>query len=232
MSLEGKNCLITGATGSLGSKLATMLDALGCNLYLTGTKIDKLVQLSESLCRKSHFSAEDLSHESGAENLAQRVSCVLDIDILINSAGAFSIDNIEDVSKKKFDKYMSINVRSPYRLCRYFCSGMKERRWGKIINVGSSSSYSGFKGGSLYCMTKHALLGMSRALFEELKEYNVQVSCVSPGSMQSEMAKISTDQDFSTFLRPEDVAAQIVNVLSMENNMVCNELRLNRMIMR
>ena len=109
---------------------------------------------------------------------------------------------------------------------------MKEKKSGKIVNIGSSSSYRGFKGGSLYCMSKHAILGMTRALYEELKEYNIQVMCVSPGSMQSEMSKISVDQDFSTFLSPEDVACQIVNILCVGDNMICKELRLDRIIVR
>jgi len=237
VDLKGKNCLITGATGALGSELAHQLSDKGCNLLLTGRDSDKLLSLTKELDEFSKgltncWVSEDLTYPYAVEELIKSADRVFDIDILINSAGAFMIKDIEKVSNIDLETHIQLNVTSPYQLCQYFSKGMKKRKWGKIVNIGSSSSYSGFKGGSLYCMTKHAILGMSRALYEELKEYNVQVMCVSPGSMQSEMAKISVDQDFSTFLRPEAVAEQIVNAICMDNDMVCKELRLDRAVIR
>lgn len=235
--LKNKNCLITGATGALGSELAKQLYAKGCNLYLTGTNCDKLQKLILELVKDNNdkgifYCKCDFTSLLSVENLIASVDHFLEPDILINSAGIFSINEIDDIKDLDLERHLNINVKVPYLLCQYFSQGMKKRKWGKIINVGSSSSYTGFKGGSLYCMTKHAILGMSRALHEEFKEYNIQVSCVSPSSMKSEMAKISVDQDFNTFLEPKDVAEQIVNVLCMENNMTCKELRLDRAIMK
>ena len=98
--------------------------------------------------------------------------------------------------------------------------------------IGSSSSYSGFENGSIYCTTKHSLLGLSRALNAELKKKNIRVISVSPASTQTNMAKISTDQDFSTFLNPKEVAKYIVHVLSFDSEMIIDESRLNRIIMK
>jgi len=232
--LKDKNCLITGATGALGSALARQLANKGCNLLLTGRDSDKLCSLTKELdgFSKVCWMPTDLTYSLSARDLIQYTETVFDIDILINSAGSFMIKDIEKVLNVDMHEHIQLNVTSPYMLCRHFSKGMKERKWGKIVNIGSSSSYAGFKGGSLYCMTKHAVLGLSRALYEELKEYNVQVMCVSPGSMKSEMAKLSVDQDFSTFLRPEAVAEQIVNALCMDNDMICKELRLDRTVIR
>ena len=236
VDLKGKNCLITGATGALGSALARYLNFEGCNLFLTGRnsqKLDKLrskLDISKGVVKT--YSA-DLVSSFEVETLCSEIDKFFkNIDILINSAGLFTIKDVDDSPFRDFDNLFTVNVKVPYFLCQRFCGEMKNRKWGKIVNIGSSSSYAGFKGGSLYCMTKHAILGMSRALYEELKEYNIQVMCVSPGSMQSEMAKISVDQDFSTFLKPEDVARQIVALLEMDNNMTCKELRLDRVIIR
>jgi len=234
--LKGKNCLITGATGALGSELSKQLYDNGCNLFLTSRSLDKLRMMAFDLDpngNRVHYTSFDLSNLSGIDGLFNEVDSVFErIDILINSAGVFTIKEIENISNEDLEVFVNVNVKSPYLFCKHFCKFMKNNRWGKIVNVGSSSSYSGFSNGTLYCTTKHAILGLSRSLYEELKPHNIQVICVSPGSMQSEMAKISTDQDFSTFLLPSDVASQIVNALSMGNNMVCNELRLNRFVIR
>ena len=106
---------------------------------------------------------------------------------------------------------------------------MVKQNWGRIINIGSSSSYSGFKNGSIYCTTKHAILGLSRALHEELKNNNVRCYCVSPASTRTEMGKISKDQNFETFLDPVEVAQTILFVITLDENLVINEIRLNRM---
>jgi 3-oxoacyl-[acyl-carrier protein] reductase len=233
--LKNKNCLITGATGALGQELARQLFSHGCNLFLTSRSVNKLKSLALEIDCSGHrikYASFDLSNLLGIDSLIREVNSVFKVDILINSAGVFSINEIENVSDKDLDIAINVNVKSPYVFCKHFSKDMKDNRWGKIVNIGSSSSYSGFKKGTLYCATKHAILGLSRSLYEELKEYNVQVICVSPGSMQSEMAKISVDQDFNTFLLPSDVASQILNVLLMENNMTCNELRLNRFVIK
>jgi short-subunit dehydrogenase len=233
--LVGKNCFITGATGALGRELSKQLYDVGCNLFLTSSSLDKLMALAFDLDpngKRVHYSPFDLSNLSWLEELFNEVNSIFAPDILVNSAGVFAIKEIESASVEDLEKFFNINVKAPYLFCKHFCKSMKDNKWGKIVNVGSSSSYNGFSKGTLYCTTKHAMLGLSRSLYEELKPHNIQVICVSPGSMQSEMAKISTDQDFSTFLLPSDVASQIVNALSMGNNMVCNELRLNRFVIR
>ena len=234
IDLKGKNCLITGATGALGSSLAHQLSNRGCNLLLTGRDSNKLCSLKKELdgFSKVYCIPTDLICSLSTMDLIKYTETVFDIDILINSAGLFMIKDIEKVSDVDIEEYIQLNVISIYKLCRHFSNGMKKRKWGKIVNIGSSSSYVGFKGGSLYCMTKHAVLGLSRALCEELKEYNVQVMCVSPGSMKSKMSKISIDQDFNTFLRPEAVAEQIVNFICMDSDMICKELRLDRTVIR
>ena len=92
------------------------------------------------------------------------------------------------------------------------------------------SSYSGFKNGSVYSSTKHAILGLSRAIHSELKEYNVRTFCISPGSTKTKMARKSIDQNYDTFLDPNEVANFIVHTISFDNEMVSDEIRLNRMV--
>jgi 3-oxoacyl-[acyl-carrier protein] reductase len=97
------------------------------------------------------------------------------------------------------------------------------------VNIGSSSAYNGFKNSTAYCSSKHALLGFSRALFSELKDNNVRVYSISPGSTQTKMGKLSKDQKFETFLEPEEVADYVAFVIGFDKQLVSEEIRLNRM---
>ena len=131
-----------------------------------------------------------------------------------------------------FDKSINLNVRVPFILSKEFSKDMISKKWGRIVLIGSSSSYSGFENGSLYCTSKHSVLGLSRALNAELRKKNVRVMCISPSSTKTDMGKISVDQDFNTFLNPKEVAEYIIFVLSFDNEMSIDESRLNRMIMK
>ena len=154
------------------------------------------------------------------------------IDILINCAGIFMIKSIGKSTVEDFDKSINLNVRAPFILSREFSKDMISKKWGRIVLIGSSSSYSGFENGSVYCASKHSILGLSRALNIELKKKNVRVMCISPSSTKTNMGKISVDQDFNTFLNPKEVAEYIIFILSFDNEMSIDESRLNRMIMK
>ena len=90
-----------------------------------------------------------------------------------------------------FDKCFNINVRLPYALIKEFSSQMIKKKWGRIVNIVSSSAYFGVKESVVYCGSKHALLGLSRATYNELKEYNIRTYSISPGSMKTTMGKMS-----------------------------------------
>ena len=128
-----------------------------------------------------------------------------------------------------FNRSFELNVRAPFLLCREFMEGMVHNNWGRIINIGSSSSYSGFKNTSVYCSSKHALLGLTRALHDEYRCNNIRSYCFSPGSIQTEMGRKVKNQDFSTFIEPEEIAEYIAFSISFDGEMISNEIQLKRM---
>ena len=105
---------------------------------------------------------------------------------------------------------------------------MVSKKWGRIVNIGSSSSYNGFKNTSIYCSSKHALLGLSRSLHDELKEHNIRTFCVSPGSIKTSMGKRVIGQNYDTFMDPKEIAEFIVYIISFDKEMVSEEIKLNR----
>jgi len=236
--LKNKNCLITGATGGIGKEIAIDLAKKSCNIFLTSTNSKKLEQLKKQLKNINHkikiesFST-DLTIKQNIDELINTINEKFQsLDILINSAGIFTIKSINKSTLDDFEKTINLNVKLPFILSKEFAKNMAKKKWGRIVFLGSSSSYIGFENGSVYCTSKHAILGLSRSLNAEFKKKNVRVMCISPSSTQTEMGKISSDQDFSTFLNPKDVAQYITSVLLFDNEMMVDESRLNRIKMK
>tara|TARA_B100000678_G_scaffold236324_1_gene205911 strand:+ start:301 stop:1026 length:726 start_codon:yes stop_codon:yes gene_type:complete len=236
--LKNKNCLITGATGGIGKEVSIQLADQSCNLFLTGRNKKKLESLKKLLIKNNpdiniEYKEGDLTRLSDIKNIVTNAKHYFgNIDILINCAGIFMIKSIGKSTVEDFDKSINLNVRAPFILSREFSKDMISKKWGRIVLIGSSSSYSGFENGSVYCASKHSILGLSRALNIELKKKNVRVMCISPSSTKTNMGKISVDQDFNTFLNPKEVAEYIIFILSFDNEMSIDESRLNRMIMK
>ena len=231
--LCGKNCLITGATGGLGKEIAKEFAKNGCNLFLTGRNNDKLNSLKNELENdqiKIDFEDADLSDDGEIQKLIEKVkNTFVNIDILVNCAGVFPVKLLSDSTVEDFENCFSVNVKAAFVLCKEFSQGMISKKWGRIVNIASSSAYAGFKNTSIYCSSKHALLGLSRSLHSELKEHNVRTFCVSPGSIKTPMGKSVIGQNYETFLNPNEIAELIVRLVSFDNEMVSQEIQLSRM---
>ena len=233
--LQGKNCLITGATGGLGKEIAKEFAKNGCNLFLTGRNNEKLNTIKNELENsknkiKIDFEDADLSDADEIQKLIEKVkSTFTNIDILVNCAGVFPVKSLSDSTVEDFEKCFSVNVKAAFVLCKEFSQGMITKKWGRIVNIASSSAYAGFKNTSIYCSSKHALLGLSRSLHSELKEHNVRTLCVSPSSIKTSMGKSVIGQNYETFLNPNEIAELIVHLVSFDNEMISQEIQLSRM---
>jgi short-subunit dehydrogenase len=233
--LQGKNCLITGATGGLGKEIVKEFAKNGCNLFLTGRNNEKLNSLKNELKNyeneiKIDFEHADLSDVDDIQKLIDKTKKVFsNIDILVNCAGIFPVKLLSDSTVEDFEKCFSVNVKAAFILSKEFSQEMISKKWGRIINIASSSAYAGFKNTSIYCSSKHALLGLSRSLHSELKEHNVRTFCVSPGSIKTSMGKSVIGQNYETFLNPNEVAELIVHLVSFNNEMISQEIQLSRM---
>ena len=231
---QNKNCLIVGASGGIGNEIAKKMSELDCNLFLVGKNKNKLSALKKEITNKNktikiEFGLVDLTDDQSINNLIKKIRNEFGtIDILINTAGLFIVKSIQNSSIQEFDDCFRINVRAPFIFCKEFSKDMKKRGWGRIVNIGSSSSYNGFKNGTVYCSTKHSLLGLSRALFMELKEYGIRTYCISPGSTKTKMGRLSKDQNFETFLNPNEIAEYLTFVISFDNELISEEIKLNR----
>ena len=234
--LKNKNCLITGATGGLGAAFSIEFAKNNCNLFLTSRNNHNLKILKSQLQTQNKtitvktFSA-DLSNLSETNNLIKEIrKSYTAIDILINCAGILPIKFIQDSTVEDFDECFNINVRAPIILIKEFSKDMTNQRWGRIVNIASSGAYNGQEKTIIYRATKHALLGFSKAVHKELRDYNVRTFCISPGPIKTRMGEILENENYQTFINPSDIADFIINLISYDTEMFSEEIRLGRII--
>lgn len=235
--LDNRNCFITGATGGIGRCIAIKMAENKCNLFLTSTNVTKLMNLRneiESLYgekKKVYYQHGDLNKIQDINKIITSVKEKLHtVDILVNCAGLFVVKFLSDLSLDDFNATFNLNVRAPFIFCKEFSGHMIKRRWGRIINIGSSSAYVGSKETSLYCASKHALLGFSRAIQYELKENNIRTYCVSPSGSKTQMGELIKNQNFDSFINPIEIAEYVAFICSFDGEMISDEIRLNRMV--
>ena len=240
MTSYNKTAVITGAYGGLGKSLAKQYLDKGYDLCLIGRNKEKLVELSKSLRKTSHSAMIriydcDFGDNYWVKDVCERISMDFkQIDVLINCAAVFPVSSMEDMSLKDFETCMQVNVVAPFVMMQQLLSSLKKSDNGKIINIASSSAYGGGPNTSAYCASKHALLGLSRSLFKELRSEGIKVFCVSPGSIQTDMGKEveKLGQVYDTFMTPQEVSEYIYNATSYDGHMISEEIRLNRVFVQ
>jgi 3-oxoacyl-[acyl-carrier protein] reductase len=235
---KNRNCFITGATGGIGRCIAMKMAENKSNLFLTSTSIPKLQNLKEEIESlygekiKIYYGYGDLNEIKDINNIiTQAREKINTVDILINCAGLFVVKSLFDSNLEDFDATFNVNIRAPFIFSKEFSKDMIKNRWGRIVNIGSSSAYVGGKETSLYCASKHALLGFSRALHDELKKNNIRTYCVSPAGVKTAMGKLIKNQRYDTFLDPKEIAEYVAFICSFDGEMISDEIRLNRMVL-
>ena len=169
-----KTALVTGASGGIGKAICDALEAEGVKVGKTSTTTEEGI-----ICDLRY----DLNH------LCHAVLREIGVpDIIINSAGILPRGRIDQTSDETIQDAFHVNVIAPIRIIRFFLPQMMERKSGYIINIGSSSAYEGAAAKrTIYSATKHAILGFTRALADEVWEYGIRVCIISPASVNTAM---------------------------------------------
>jgi 3-oxoacyl-[acyl-carrier protein] reductase len=235
---KGKNAFVTGASGGLGREICLLLAGYGCNVFMTSTDEEKLIKLKNTLKDQSgveaYYAPANFENTNEVQHVCDSVLRTYGdkTDIIINCAGIFPLKNLTDTTLEDYEKCMSVNVKAPFIFIKHLTAGMRHRQWGRVVNIGSSSAYGGSADTGLYCISKHALLGFTRSLYQELKGENVRVYSYSPGSIKTDMGIADKRQDFSTFLDPKEVAEYIIFMMSYDTELISEEVRVNRIVVR
>jgi 3-oxoacyl-[acyl-carrier protein] reductase len=199
--LTGKNALITGATGGIGSAIAKSFHKQGAKLLLSGTKEDKLIQLSNEIGDNCKYLTCNLSNLEEVENLFEKAEEVLgQIDILVCNAGITKDNLILRMKNEDFDHVIDVNLKSTFILNRNAIKKMIRRRYGRIINISSVVAFTGNQGQTNYVASKAGMIGMSKSMALEVASREVTINCVAPGFIESPMTDVLTEQQKAQIL--------------------------------
>ena len=225
--------LLTGANGGLGLKLADKISEHCKKLLLFGRNKKSLLKLKKKLEAK-HTSVIykefpiNLNSKEGVIKAINLIKKENRINVLINCAAKFSVKSIIQSSYKDLTSDFHLNFFAPFMIAKECSKKMLNSKKGVILNIGSSSSYTASPDTAIYSSSKHALLGMSRAFQIELGSKGIRSIFVAPGSIQTKMGKKVKNQDYSTFIEPENLADFLLSLILQDNNMIINEVKINR----
>jgi len=187
-NLKNKKVIVTGATGGIGNAIIKFFIQNEAKVLATGTNEEKLKFLNEKYSNllTSKF---DISKHEEIENFIDNSSKVLDggPDILINNAG-ITRDNLSlRMSSKEWNEVLDLNLTSTFLLCKFTLKKMIKNKYGKVVNITSVVGHTGNVGQANYAASKSGIIGFSKSLSLEYAKKNININCVSPGFIETQM---------------------------------------------
>ena len=200
MNLKNKKILITGATGGIGNCLVKKFDEFGSSIFATGTNEEKLINLKKTFS-KIHTEKFKLDIHEKIEEFIDKVEKDLNgIDVLINNAG-ITMDNLSiRLSEENWKKVLDINLTSTFLMCKFVIKKMLKQKKGKIINITSIVGHTGNLGQANYSASKAGIVAFSKSLAIEYARKNININCVSPGFIKTEMTDKINEEFKKTLL--------------------------------
>ena len=230
----GKTAIITGAAGGIGEALSRKMAEMGMNLVLTGRNSEKLHALAEEIRAMGVRAAECVGDLQDLDFVDEILAAARrefgSVDVIINNAGLSHNCTVEEMTPDLFDSIMQINVRAPYFMCQRAIPDLKKSEYATIINICSVVAHKGYPRQSVYSASKHALLGVSKAMANELFRDNIRVHVISPGGVFTPMIALTRpDLTPEGMMLPEDVARIAQFYLECrKSNAVIDEIELHR----
>jgi len=224
--LDGKTALVTGASGGIGAAIARGLHAQGGVVVLSGTRRDALEALAAELGERAHVCPADLRDAAEPDSLVEAAETAGGpLHILVNNAGMTRDMLALRMRDADWQAVLDVDLSAPFRLARAALRGMLRRRAGRIINISSIVGATGNAGQANYAAAKAGLVGMSKALAQEVASRGITVNVVAPGFIETAMtaalgeaqrSKLSESIPLGRLGQPQDVAAAVSYLASDE----------------
>lgn len=232
-SLQNKVALVTGASRGIGKAIALALAAEGAYVVLTARAEEKLCQVQQAIETaggKAYIVVADLALPSSSKSIIdQTVARCGRLDILINNAGVVAHGPLLETSLEDWDRLMAINARAPFLLCKEAIPHIKAVGGGTIIQIVSVLGVKAYINQGAYTASKHALMGMSKVLAQEVKADNIRVHTILPGGVATDLVgQVRPDLKPEELMAPEDIADIVLFLLTHRSNAVIDDIHVRR----
>jgi 3-oxoacyl-[acyl-carrier protein] reductase len=232
--LTDMTALVTGASGGIGSAIAKALAGQGARLALSGSNAEKLTAFRGELGGDHVAVPANLSDPVAVDNLVPAAVEALGgkLDILVNNAGVTRDNLVMRMKDEEWDQVIRVNLEAAFRLARAAARPMMKARFGRIVSITSVVGQTGNPGQANYAASKAGLVGMSKALAQELASRGITVNCVAPGFIRSAMTDVLPDAQKEALLgripagdlgTGEDIGAAVVYLASREAGYVTGQ---------
>ena len=222
--LSKKVAIITGAAQGMGRSIAEALVGQGASVVICDINEEKVLSVADEI--HAYGIAADVTSENDVRTLFQRVmERYGTVDILVNNAGVLRPTRFDQISKKEWDWVLDVNLNGAFLCTKAVLGVMKEKRFGRIINMSSSAGRSvSTLGGAHYTAAKAAVLGLTRAVAKEMGPYGITVNAICPGLIDTEMVRTDCSAEqikayegsfpINRLGTPEEVAALVLHLVA------------------
>lgn len=182
-----KTAVITGSSSGIGHGIAEGLAAANYNIVLNGIEPAEQIEPARKALEDAHgvkaiySNANLMKPDGGRELIAAAESAFGQVDVLVNNAGIQFVAPIEEFPDDKWEAIISLNLSSAFYTTKAVAAGMKERKWGRIINIASAHGLVASPYKSAYVAAKHGIVGLTKTIALEVAEHGVTVNAICPG---------------------------------------------------
>lgn len=215
MQLTDKRIVITGVSRGIGLALVNQFLAKGCKVGGMGLRNPEIDHPNFKFYKTDVRSAENVSNSFASfyNDFGN------EIHVLINNAGLGYFGFVEDTTDEQIREMFETNVYGTLFACKQAVPKMKAAKYGHIFNIASTAGLEGYPQVSVYCGTKFAVRAISDSMYKELRDFNVKVTCIYPGSVKTDFFRnVDAIQPHDYMLMPEDVATMIVQAAETPDN--------------
>lgn len=221
MSLQGRTALVTGGGRGIGRAVAERLAREGARVAVAGRTEAELEEVAALLGGGGAALRLDVGDRADiARALPLLREKVGHVDILVNNAGVAESAAYHATPDEVWDRMLAVNVTGAFALCRALIPPMIERGYGRVVNVASNAGLTGYAYSSAYCASKHAMVGMTRAIALEIARSEVTINCVCPGWVETRMTEETLARIEAKTGRPRAEAKRALEAMSPQRRMV------------